>query len=682
VSIEKLPGLGKQTAKYLAHLNIHSIADLLFHLPLRYQDRTTIVPIKNLLPGSEAGIEGVIKNIWRPERGRSKLLCEVDDKTGSIVLRFFHVLRFQIKMLQPGIRIRCYAQINFGQKGLEMIHPEFQVIYPEKNVISENYLTAIYPTTAGLRQHTLRKLNAHALDRIDHVLPDLIPQTVLQTFALPEIKQALHMLHQPPPKTILAELQSYQTSAHRRLIFEELLAYRLSLLHMRKFAEKQPSFLLANKQHVLDAFIKNLPFQLTRAQEKVFNEINIDLQKDQPMLRLVQGDVGSGKTVLAALTMLKAIENGYQAVLMAPTELLAEQHFRVFKKWFEPLGISVALFTSHAKGRNDTLKMIAAGECSIVIGTHALFQKDIHFANLALIIIDEQHRFGVEQRALLREKGIQKEKIPHQLIMTATPIPRTLAMSFYADLDCSTIDELPPGRTPIITSVLANDKRAEIIERLRAILQEGKQAYWVCPLIEESAAVDVRAVTETVVNLQSALPQFKVGLVHGRMKASDKEQVMQDFHSRKIHLLVATTVIEVGVDVPNASLIIIENAERLGLSQLHQLRGRVGRGNHASYCLLLYQAPLSDLAKARLQVMRETTDGFKIAERDLELRGPGEILGTRQTGALTFKIADLMRDHHILSDVQKAAADFMREYPDRVEWLIERWMGKKKFEKL
>jgi len=676
----RLRGVGKQIAKHLARLDIHSVRDLLFHLPARYQDRTQVQAIRTLLPGNEVVIEGTIQSISMPTHGRTKLLCELKDETGTLYLRFFHVLPYLVDSLKPGNRMRCYSEVRLGAKGLEMVHPEFQLITPQRPIPIDAHLTPVYPATEGLSQYVLRKIinNALAIIRQHPELREILPLPLLQSLSLPTLQEALQFVHKPPRDIAMTELLENKTVAQKRLIFEELLAHRISLLHIKHQFQSQTSIPFQMKDHLSQQFLSNLPFQLTNAQSRVVAEIKTDLSRPHPMLRLVQGDVGSGKTVVAVLAMLQAIENGYQAAMMAPTELLAEQHTRVTKRWLEPLGIKVAFLSSSIKGRERTtaLKAIGNGEAQIVLGTHALFQEEVAFSKLAFIIVDEQHRFGVQQRALFRQKGMQADYYPHQLIMTATPIPRTLAMSFYADLDVSMIDELPPGRTPIITSIIANSRREEVIERVRSACREGRQVYWVCPLIEESEALNCQAATNTAEQLQAALPEIKVGLIHGRLRANEKDKIMQAFQQGELHLLVATTVIEVGVDVPNASVMVIENAERLGLSQLHQLRGRVGRGKVASYCLLLYQHPLSELAKARLAVIRETTDGFQIAQRDLELRGPGEVLGTRQTGELSFRVADLIRDSDLLPHVQHAAERILHDHVDIIEPLTERWLGK------
>lgn len=676
----QLSGVGKKIAKLLARLDIYSPQDLLLHLPLRYQDRTQIESINQLIPGHEAVVEGVVQRVSMPKQGRTKLLCELKDKTGVIQLRFFHVLTFQFDILKAGTSLRCFSEVKWGPNGIEMVHPEFQVLVEGKQLPVAKHLTPIYPATEGLNQYMLRKLTSNALAEMENekAFRELLPASVLQAHTLPTFQDALQFIHRPPRETDRMHLEETKTAAQKRLVFEELLAHRISLLHLKRTFQARVGIALKKHQTLSSQFRQLLSFQLTSAQERVVQEIKEDLMHEHPMLRLVQGDVGSGKTVIAILAMLQAIENGYQAAMMAPTELLAEQHYRVCQKWLEPLGVKVVFLSGSvkARARTATLKAIQKGEAQLILGTHALFQEEVIFSKLALIIIDEQHRFGVHQRALFREKGIQADFFPHQLVMTATPIPRTLAMSFYADLDCSILDELPPGRTPIMTSILANSKRKEVVLRIRETCSQNKQAYWVCPLIEESDVLACQAAIKTAEALQQDLPELKIGLIHGRMKAEQKETAMRAFQQGETQLLVATTVIEVGVDVPNASVMVIENAERLGLSQLHQLRGRVGRGSVASYCVLLYQSPLSDHAKERLTVMRETNDGFQIAQRDLELRGPGEVLGTRQTGELTFRVADLLRDSEILSHVQKAAEKIMQEHEYVIEPLVQRWIRK------
>lgn len=674
----RLRGVGKQIAKHLARLDIYSLEDLLFHLPTRYQDRTQIQTIRQLIPGEQVVVEGIIKSVFAPKSGRTKLLCELQDETGRIFLRFFNVLSFQTDVLKPGNRLRCFHEVRMGPNGLEMVHPEFKLIAEGKQLPIDQHLTPIYPATEGLSQYMLRKLTSNALEALDAdaTFQELLPQSMLETYSFPSYKESLRFLHRPPRETLIPQLEDSKTAPQKRLVFEELLAHRISLLNLKHAFQAKTGAPLSRQETLATQFLQQLPFQLTNAQARVVEEIKIDLTKSYPMLRLVQGDVGSGKTVIAALTMLQAIENGYQAAMMAPTELLAEQHYRVFKRWFEPLGVKVVFLSGHVKGRarTEALTAIESGAAQIVLGTHALFQEEVKFAKLALVIVDEQHRFGVHQRATFREKGMHADYFPHQLVMTATPIPRTLAMSFYADLDVSVIDELPPGRTPIMTTVVAGSRRDEVIERIREACKQGRQVYWVCPLIEESEVLNCQAATQTAELLTKLLPKLNINLIHGRMSASEKEKVMSLFQAGETHVLVATTVIEVGVDVPNASVMIIDNAERLGLSQLHQLRGRVGRGSVASFCVLLYQQ-LSEIAKERLMVMRDTTDGFKIAQRDLELRGPGEVLGTRQTGELSFRVADLLRDSEMLPQVQQAAELIMRDHPQIIDALLQRWVG-------
>lgn len=675
---QHLTGVGQRIAERLARLSIQNVQDLLFHLPLRYQDRTHIYPIANITPGDHVVIEGEIVMVSAPKGGRTKLLCRLEDRTGRIHLRFFYLNTMQMKTLQVGVRLRCFGEVRLGMYGLEMIHPEYRLATQEVIAAIEQNLTPIYPTTEGLSQLTWRKLTAQALQLLNNngSLQDILPSAILQKLAFPTLKEALHFVHRPPADAPLDMLIERKHSSQKRLVFEELLAHRLSLLKLKNLFQVQKAIPLTSNNVLTKQFLQLVSFQLTSAQQKVNEEINHDLCRAYPMLRLVQGDVGSGKTVVAALAVLQAVAQPCQAVVLAPTELLVEQHYSTFQKWFEPLGIKVVMLSGQMKAtlRRAVLNDIATGQAQVIIGTQAIFQKSVEFSRLALVIVDEQHRFGVQQRALLREKGMHENYYPHQLIMTATPIPRTLAMSVYADLDCSVIDELPPGRTPVITRVIPNDRRDEVLVRIREACKSGRQAYWVCTLIEESEVLQCQAVEETAITLRAVLPELNIALLHGRMKTIDKEQVMQAFKKGEIHLLVATTVIEVGVDVPKASLMVIENAERLGLAQLHQLRGRVGRGAVESHCLLLYQAPIARFAKERLAVMRETTDGFKIAQRDLELRGPGEVLGVKQTGDISLRIADLMRDSDLFPAVQQAAAILLKDYQESVAPLIKRWL--------
>jgi ATP-dependent DNA helicase RecG len=676
---QHLKGVGAALAERLSRLGIVKVQDVLFHLPNRYQDRTRVYPLGDVYPGEYVTIVGVVEQVLQPKGGKTRLFLRLKDSSGKLYLRFFYINAQQRQGLRVGARVRCFGEIRQGSHGLEMVHPEYHLVLPGNVIPVEENMTPIYPTTDGLSQATLRKLTQQALHLLAQggVLPEILPATVLPATRFPALASALAFVHRPPTDAPLELLLEKKHAAQQRLVFEELLAHRLSLLALKNSFQTQTAKALAFHSEINTAFLAALPFALTAAQAKVSAEILADISKPHPMLRLVQGDVGSGKTVVAALAVLQAIANGYQAAILAPTEILAEQHLQTFRRWFEPLKIQVALLAKKIKPslRRETLAGIEQGEIGIVIGTHAIFQAKVNFAKLALIIVDEQHRFGVEQRAMLREKGIYGEYCPHQLIMTATPIPRTLAMSVYADLDYSVIDELPPGRTPIMTSVLTAKRRDEILVRIREACAAGRQAYWVCTLIDESEELECEAAANLAAKLQEVLSELRIGLLHGRMKSADKEQIMADFKNGAIHLLVATTVIEVGVDVPNASLMVIENAERLGLAQLHQLRGRVGRGAVASYCLLLYGPRLSDLGKKRLAVLRDTTDGFKIAEKDLELRGPGEVLGTRQTGDVMLKIADLVRDAHLLTSVQTAATKLQQHHPELIKLLINRWIG-------
>ena len=677
--VTALKGVGPKLADRLRRLGIASAEDVLLHLPLRYQDRTRVTPINQAQPGDEAQIEAEVVSSEVTARGRRFLLCHLTDGTGVLTLRFFHFSPAQEQLFsRPGMRLRCFGEVRQGYTGLEMIHPECRRVGPDAPPVDDR-LTPIYPTTAGLQQFTLRSLAEQALAQLHAtaLLPELLPAEIRTRLQLPPLAEALELLHRPPAGTALADLESGRHPARRRLAFEELLAHQLSLRRLRARMQRQAAPPLADRGGLSQRFLERLPFALTAAQQRVLAEIGADLAQPRPMLRLLQGDVGSGKTVVAAAAALRAVEAHAQAALMAPTELLAEQHYRNFRAWLEPLGLEVAWLTGRltGKARQTLLERLAAGEIHVAVGTHALFQESVIFAELALAIVDEQHRFGVHQRLALREKGRQGGRCPHQLIMTATPIPRTLAMSAYADLDTSTIDQLPPGRQPVKTVVVPDSRRDEVIERIRQACRAGRQAYWVCPLIEESEALQCQAAAVTAERLTALLPELRIGLAHGRRSAADREATMSAFKAGELDLLVATTVIEVGVDVANASLMIIENAERLGLAQLHQLRGRVGRGAAHSSCVLLYRPPLSPIAHSRLAVLRECNDGFEIARRDLELRGPGEVLGTRQTGEQTLRVADLLRDQDLLNAVRHTADALLRDHPDRVEPLIRRWIG-------
>lgn len=677
--IKELKGVGQAMADKLAKLNIHTVQDALFHLPIRYQDRTQVVPIGSLRFGDEVVIEGEISGCEIKVGKRRSLICRLRDHSGSLCLRFFHFNAAQKKQLEQAGRVRCFGEIRRGSTGFEIYHPEYSILKDDDSLEGADQLTPIYPLTEGITQTKIRQICEQALERLTpYNLQEWLPEPLRQQFSLPSLTEAIAFLHRPLRGSDLNLLKQGAHPAQYRLAFEELMAHQLSLLGKRQLAKQDRAVIIPNAGNLSAHLLANLPFSPTNAQARVTQEILQDLGTGQPMLRLVQGDVGSGKTLVAALSAAAVVQQGYQVAIMAPTEILAEQHYLNFQQWFKPLGVQVAWMIGKLKGkqREAELAAIASGEAAIVVGTHALFQESVQFHALALAIIDEQHRFGVHQRMALREKGLQQGYQPHQLIMTATPIPRTLAMSAYADLDCSIIDELPPGRTPVNTIVVSDQRREEVIQRVRLACEEGKQAYWVCTLIEESEALQCQAAEDTVVLLQEHLQGLRIGLVHGRLKAQEKADIMAQFKAGEIQLLVATTVIEVGVDVPNASLMVIENPERLGLAQLHQLRGRVGRGQAASHCVLLYHAPLGQQGKARLATMRETIDGFKIAEKDLELRGPGELMGTRQTGLLEFKVADLQRDKALLQDVQKAAALLFQHHPECVSPLLSRWLPK------
>ena len=676
VPVTAIKGVGAALAEKLAKVGLETLQDLLFHLPLRYQDRTRIVPIGALRPGQDAVVEGTVTGADIVMGRRRSLLVRLHDGSGSLSLRFYHFSQAQKEALKRGTQVRCYGEARPGASGLEIYHPEYRALTDSEPVAVEQTLTPIYPTTEGLTQQRLRQLTAQALARLGpHSLPDWLPDELTRDYRLAKLDEAIRYLHRPPPDADLEELAEGRHWAQHRLAFEELLTHQLSMQRLRESSRAQHAPPLPAARELPQRYLQNLGFQPTGAQQRVGAEIAYDLAQDEPMLRLVQGDVGAGKTVVAALAALQALEAGYQVALMAPTEILAEQHFITFCKWLEPLGIEVAWLAGKLKGKARTaaLERIAAG-CPMVVGTHALFQDEVQFRRLALVIIDEQHRFGVQQRLALRRKGVDGRLCPHQLIMTATPIPRTLAMSAYADLDTSILDELPPGRTPVNTVLVADSRRLEVIERVRSACNEGRQAYWVCTLIEESEELTCQAAETTFEDMSAALGGLHVGLIHGRMKAAEKAAVMAEFKEGRLQLLVATTVIEVGVDVPNASLMIIENPERLGLAQLHQLRGRVGRGSAASHCVLLYHPPLSQIGRERLAIMRETCDGYIIAEKDLELRGPGEMLGTRQTGLLQFKVADLMRDADLLPAVRDAAQALLAHWPQHVSPLLERWL--------
>jgi ATP-dependent DNA helicase RecG len=647
---------------------------LLLHLPLRYVDETRITAIRDLHAGEQAQVEGEIVHTEVQYKPRKALISQLRDSTGQLGLRFLHFYPSQIKALAEGKRLRVLGEVRNGFFGWEMVHPQCRPV--GEDTPTADTLTPVYPTTAGLSQASIRKSIHWAMTQ--DLLNETLPDWVYQTHHLPSFAQSLQALHYPPPSMPIEQLQDRAQSVWRRLAFDELLAQQLSM--RRHYARRRllgaPA--LPPSKKLISALLKSLAFRLTDAQQKTALEITHDLTQPHPMQRLLQGDVGSGKTIVATMAALQAIEDGWQVAMMAPTEILAEQHYRKLSVWLAPLGIELAWLagSQSKKERAAALQKVQSGEASLVIGTHAIFQEQVQFARLGLVIVDEQHRFGVQQRLSLRQKAQSAEvAAPHQLMMSATPIPRTLSMSYYADLDVSVIDELPPGRTSIVTKLVSDARRDEVLQRVHDACQQGKQAYWVCPLIEESESLQLQTAIDTYEYMRSAFPDLKVGLLHGRMKAAEKQDIMAQFSANQIQLLVATTVIEVGVDVPNASLMVIEHAERMGLSQLHQLRGRVGRGAEKSTCILLYQSPLSELARARLKVIYESSDGFEIAQADLHLRGPGEFLGVRQSGLPMLKIADLERDADLLAALKAVAEKLLREHPEAVEKHLQRWLG-------
>ena len=674
--------VGGALAPKLARLGVEQPQDILFVLPARYEDRTRVVPIGALQPGMRVVVEGEVVLADIVYRRRRTLLVRLADGAGSLTLRFFYFSNAQREGLARGTRLRCHGEVRRGALGLEIVHPEYRRIAGLGEQLPQT-MTPIYPATEGVTQGRLRALVDRALRALDDSgVTELLPESLLQRSGLPTLRAALEFVHRPPVGTQLAELAAGRHPAQRRLAFEELLAHQLSLMELRRHTRRDHASELADPAGLAARLLAALPFRLTGAQRRVLDEVERDLAASTPMARLVQGDVGCGKTVIAAAAAARAIGSGMQVAFMAPTELLAEQHARSLMQWFDPLGVTVSLLTGSqpARSRLATLQAVAGGSAQLCVGTHALFQDEVRFSNLGLAIIDEQHRFGVQQRLQLASKGNAAavgERTPHQLIMSATPIPRTLAMTLYADLDVSIVDELPPGRTPVRTVVVPEQKRAAIVARIDEACRTGRQAYWVCPLIEESEELAASAAEETAIALSEALPAHRVELLHGRMPSKQKDHVMQRFASGAVQLLVATTVIEVGVDVPNASLMVIENAERMGLAQLHQLRGRVGRGVHESRCVLLYRSPLSQMARARLAAIRDTNDGFQIARRDLALRGPGELLGRRQTGLAQLRVADLARDADMLDDVRATAAQMLQAMPERVEALRTRWIGER-----
>lgn len=678
-AVTELKGVGSKVAEKLQKLGLFTVQDLLFHLPLRYEDRTRIYPIGDLKPFIHTSVQGEVMSCDIQFGRKRMLVVRISDNTGTLTLRFFHFSAAQKNSLEKGTTIRCFGEVRTGKHGLEMMHPEYKVLDSDNPVPLQESLTPVYPATEGIRQVTLRNLTDQALALLEKGgLAELLPEGLYSQQV--DLLSALSLVHRPPPDVALTLLEEGKHPAQQRLIMEELLAHHLSVLKVRQQNDKQACFPVSPDQALIDKLLGNLPFSPTGAQSRVFAEIQQDMQQSSPMMRLVQGDVGSGKTLVAAMAALSAIGAGYQVALMAPTELLAEQHANNFRTWLEPLNIKVGWLAGKLKGkaREAVLAGLASGEVDMLVGTHAIFQEAVTYKQLALVMVDEQHRFGVHQRLALREKGEVQGAYPHQLIMTATPIPRTLAMTAYADLHTSIIDELPPGRTPVTTVVLPDNRRGEVIERVRqAVEQQKRQVYWVCTLIDESEVLQCQAAEDTAIALRTALPELSVGLVHGRLKGPEKLDIMDGFKQGKIDLLVATTVIEVGVDVPNASLMIIENPERLGLAQLHQLRGRVGRGSVESHCVLMYQSPLSKTASKRLAVLRESHDGFYIAQQDLEIRGPGELLGTKQTGLADLRIADLVRDAELIPQVQNMASHMWQQHPSHAQAIINRWLGQR-----
>ena len=682
--LRELPGVGPAMAEKLAARGLLSVQDLWLHLPLRYEDRTRLTAIRDLVPGEPAQVEGRVEAVERGFRYRPLLrVTVVDDSRASLGLRFFHFNAAQAAQFVVGRRVRCYGEPRPAGHGLEIVHPSYRFLNDAEAGVLHDRLDPVYPGVEGVGPQVLSRLIGEALKRLPPAAElELLPAGVTAELGLPSLREALLSAHRPPAEADVAAFTSGRHPALQRLAFEEMLAQHLSLRRQRIALREHGARAIRGPGALAQALRERLPYALTAAQDRVLGEVEADMAEPRPMLRLVQGDVGSGKTVVAALAALRAVEAGRQVALMAPTELLAEQHLANFRAWFEPLGVRVAWLAGKVTGRARAaaLAQIASGEGQVVVGTHALMQEGVAFRELALVIVDEQHRFGVHQRLTLRDKGLDGLRVPHQLVMTATPIPRTLAMSAYADLDVSVIDEMPPGRTPVTTVALSEARREEVVERIRHACAQGRQVYWVCTLIDEAEPgeamrIDAQAAQATYEALGAALPQLRVGLLHGRMKPAQKQQVMAAFKAGELQLLVATTVIEVGVDVPNASLMVIENAERLGLAQLHQLRGRVGRGAEASSCALLYKPPLSQLARQRLDVMRQTTDGFVIAEKDLELRGPGELLGTRQTGIAAFRVADLVRDAALLPAVHRTGDKLLEGYPAQAQAIVERWVG-------
>ena len=668
-----LKGVGPAVKAKLEKLSINKQSDLLFLLPTRYEDKTQLKKIGALMPDQEVLVEGRVLLCSVVYRGRRMMLVQLSDDTGILTLRFFTFSKYQSQNLARNTVVRCYGKTRKTSSGIEIIHPQYQIINPEKPTPLNKSLTPVYPTTKGLAQSKLRQTIGLSLKQQLGSTEELLPDSIIKEMGLGTLKNALSKIHNPLPSE-LNNLEAFEPL--KRLVVEELIANQLALRRLKKTTQSNPALTL-NEDQLMVSVLKALPFKLTNSQSRVINEIKDDLAKPIPMMRLLQGDVGSGKTVVAAAAMAIAAASDSQSVLMAPTELLAEQHKNSLENWFKPLGVNVVILKSKLvkKQKDLILNQIQSGAASIIVGTHALFQTQVEYKNLGLVIVDEQHRFGVDQRLSLVKKSLSNDAVPHQLIMTATPLPRTLAMTAYGDLDTSVLDELPKGRGAIKTLVIPEDKRGEVVQKIDQETTEEKQVYWVCPLIEESEELNYEAAETVFKTLSSELKNKKIGLVHGRLKPDAKNQTMLDFKNNLIQVLVATTVIEVGVDVPNATIMVIENAERLGLSQLHQLRGRVGRGVHESLCILIYKKPLSSVAKQRLSVIKKSLDGFYISEKDLELRGPGELLGTKQKGLIGLRVADISRDAYLLPSINKLCADFDNKHPGLAKKLIKRWVG-------
>ena len=674
IALSDLKGVGPSTLEKLEKLGLRSIYDLLFHMPLRFEDKTRLTPMTELNPFRTVQVQGEVVKAYIIQGRKPILVCEISDGLGLVSLKFFNFFYSQRIKMKAGSLIRAYGEVRPGKRGFDMMHPEYQHLSDASEPLAE-YLEPVYPKSDGLSQKLLRKLIAQVLDLLaagSMDVTDHVPLEHLQAQGMPDLSEAIHTIHQPRSETSTEQMLQWCHPAQHRMMLEEILVHLLNLKKLKADIQSSGAVELQVSAEQQQAFESQLSFTLTGAQSRVIAEIYHDVGIDRPMQRLLQGDVGSGKTVVAAAAIKAAVDNGYQAALMAPTEILAEQHMKTLKSYFQDNKLVFLSGSLNAADRRLALEEIAS-DADVIIGTHALFQEQVNYRNLALVVIDEQHRFGVQQRLALKQKGEANALIPHTLIMTATPIPRTLAQTVYANLDVSVIDELPPNRKEINTVLLSNEKMSQLAERVIQACAQGEQAYWVCTLIDESEKLNAIAATERMQELKEWFPDLNIGLVHGRMKSDEKQEVMQAFMDNRMQLLVATTVIEVGVDVPNASLMVIDNAERLGLSQLHQLRGRVGRGNRQSHCVLMYQHPLSETAKIRLQTMRETNDGFAIARQDLKLRGPGEILGSRQTGAMAFRLINIERDHQLIAQARQLAEQLLKTHPEACDQMVDRW---------